>query len=99
MARRAQRPRPVVLVEGVLGVTIEPVPPSPTLTMQQRRVLAFAADGLDLYQIAAVMHLSWDTVRWHLKESHRRLGVHDRGAAIRRALELGLIAPSDKARS
>lgn len=71
------------------AAVIQPAPI--TLTRQQRRVLALAASGMDLYEIAAELWLSYETVRWHLKSCHRRLGVHTRNAAILRALELGLL--------
>lgn len=68
------------------------IQPAPiTLTRQQRRILALAAAGQGPHEIAAELWLSYETVRWHLKCCHRRLGVHTRNAAILRALELGLL--------
>lgn len=68
------------------------ISPSPiTLTSKQRIVLAHAASGKGAYEIAAELWLSVETVRWHFKCIYRRLDVHDRRAAIQRALELGLI--------
>lgn len=73
-----------------------PVGPAPAglpdpLTDRERAVLRLLATELDGPEIARHLGLSLNTVRTHTTSVYRKLGVHSRRAAVRRADELGLL--------
>jgi DNA-binding CsgD family transcriptional regulator len=61
------------------------------LTPRQREVLTLLADGASTTQIAATLGLAEETVRNHIRQLLRRLGVHTRLAAVAYARREGLI--------
>jgi DNA-binding CsgD family transcriptional regulator len=52
------------------------------VTLQERRVLVLVATGMSNAEIAAQLFLSVSTVRKHLEHAYRKLGVHNRMAAV-----------------
>jgi DNA-binding CsgD family transcriptional regulator len=85
-------------VLGVFGVitSVRPaaaaaLPLGVDLTPRQHEVLVLLAEGLSSEQIANRLELSVDTVRNHVREILRRLGVHSRIAAVATARRLGLL--------
>jgi DNA-binding CsgD family transcriptional regulator len=59
-------------------------PPSPVLEHlrpRERTILAFYAEGLSAEEIARMLFISPHTVRTHVKNAFRRLGVHSRTEA------------------
>ena len=61
--------------------------PVNNLTRRQRQVLELLSEGRTTREIAAALDLSTETVRTHLKQIYRQLGVHSREeatAAVRR---------------
>ena len=63
------------------------------LTAKEAEVLGHLADLLTTDEIAETMFVSVNTVRSHVRSILRKLGVSRRNEAIRRAWELGLLAP------
>ena len=61
------------------------------LTPRQREVLALLAEGASTGQIATTLGLAEETVRNHIRQLLRRLGVHTRLAAVAHARREGLI--------
>ena len=63
------------------------------LTPQEESCLALLASGFSNKEIAARLHISVGTVKFHLAQIYQKLGVQGRGrgAAVARARELGLI--------
>jgi LuxR family maltose regulon positive regulatory protein len=61
------------------------------LSARERDVLRLLATELDGPEIARHLGLSLNTVRTHTASVYRKLGVHGRRAAVRRAEELGLL--------
>jgi DNA-binding CsgD family transcriptional regulator len=53
-----------------------------SLTMTERRVLQLLATGRSNSDIAADLYVSVATVRKHLEHAYRKLGVHNRMAAV-----------------
>ncbi|MFD2792895.1 LuxR C-terminal-related transcriptional regulator [Promicromonospora vindobonensis] len=65
---------------------------------RQLVVLHRLADGLTSTEVAKASFVSHNTVKTQIREVYRRLGVHNRTAALRRARELGLLDPIVRAR-
>jgi PAS domain S-box-containing protein len=86
-------------VVGVFGVARprtaigEPSPEAtePSLTPRQSEVLALLAEGGSTSEIAATLGLAEETVRNHIRQLLRRLGVHSRLAAVAYARRHGLL--------
>jgi PAS domain S-box-containing protein len=68
------------------------VRPDPRLTPRQREILGLIASGLSTAEVARELTLSPETVRNHLRNAFRELGVHTRVEAIVAAQRLGLLA-------
>ena len=74
------------------GELIRPQPERPKLTPREREVLRHLADGLTHDEIGAVLYLSPETVRAHVKKATVRLGARNRMQAVATAVRDGLIA-------
>lgn len=61
------------------------------LSARQHEVLRLAAEGLSGPEIARHLVVQPATVKSHLEQIYRRLGVTDRAAAVAVALRTGLI--------
>jgi PAS domain S-box-containing protein len=74
----------VVGVFGLLGGAQleEPVAPHPQLTPRQTEVLRLLQQGRSTKQIALELHLSTETVRNHVRNLLRALGVNSRLEAV-----------------
>lgn len=60
------------------------------LTRREMEVLKLICTGSTNQQIADELFISRETVRWHLRSMYSKIGVKDRGSAIRYALDLGI---------
>ncbi|KRF05922.1 hypothetical protein ASG88_20755 [Nocardioides sp. Soil777] len=69
------------LLQRLMGARATPLLPG-TLTVQEQRVLLLVADGMSNAEIAARLFVSVCTVRKHLENAYRKLGVHNRMAAV-----------------
>jgi LuxR family maltose regulon positive regulatory protein len=80
------------------GPAVTPVrTPAPALvveelTERELEVLAHLANLLTTEEIASVMYISVNTIRTHVRNILRKLGVTRRNAAVRRARELELLS-------
>ena len=84
-------------LESPLEPTGKPAPDdraAPTLTARQLEILQ-RLDGWQDKQIASMLNLSPDGVRYHLKNIFRQLGVNSRLEATRRARALGILPGSN----
>lgn len=61
------------------------------LTEQELRVVRLIAEGLSNKQIADRLNIASETVKWHIKNSYRKLGVGNRVLLLHRAKERGLL--------
>jgi DNA-binding NarL/FixJ family response regulator len=84
---------------GVFHAPSRPVEPNgvseagragPQLSERERCILAAAARGLTTTAISSELFISEHTVKFHLTNVYRKLGVSNRAAAVRWALEHGL---------
>jgi LuxR family transcriptional regulator, maltose regulon positive regulatory protein len=72
------------------GARAAPVMLEP-LSGRELEVLQYASEMLDTTEIAAVLFISVNTVKSHLKSIYRKLAVTHRGEAVRRARELRIL--------
>jgi DNA-binding NarL/FixJ family response regulator len=67
------------------------VGPAPSLTHRQREVLQLIDRHLTNPEIAAALHVSENTIEFHVRRLLDKLGARGRMQAVRRASDLGLI--------
>lgn len=65
---------------------------SAPLTARETQVLWYLAQGCTYARIAERLGMSLHTVTTHIKSIYRKLDVHCAAAAVRRAIELQLLA-------
>ena len=63
----------------------------PTLSLRERQVLELVAEGMRNKEIAAALGISADTTGMHVKNIYTKLNVHDRTAAVAKAIRRGII--------
>jgi DNA-binding NarL/FixJ family response regulator len=63
------------------------------LTSKELGILRLLATRLSRREIGERLYVSLNTVKTHQRAVYRKLGVNNRSAAVRRALELGLLQP------
>jgi DNA-binding CsgD family transcriptional regulator len=87
---RAMTPREAI--EYALGTEeTAPTALSSLLSEREAEILVLVAEGLTNPQVAERLYLSPRTVGQHLRSIYRKLGVPSRAAAVREAVERGLI--------
>jgi NarL family two-component system response regulator LiaR len=77
-------PRPVI------GQPVGSESEGPALTERERTILASVAAGMTTAAISEQLWVSEHTVKFHLTNIYRKLGVPNRAGAVRYALENGL---------
>jgi len=65
--------------------------PVPRLTERERSILAAVASGLTTAAISRDLWISEHTIKFHLTNIYRKLGVANRAGAVRYALEHGIV--------
>ncbi|MEV8516073.1 LuxR C-terminal-related transcriptional regulator [Dactylosporangium sp. NPDC051484] len=103
LASGEQLRHPFIVLRLLAGATrAAPPPPNgapaahgpgerPELTQAESSVLGMLVGFLTVGEIAGELHLSPNTVKTHLAAVYRKLGVHRRRDAVRRARELDLL--------
>lgn len=61
------------------------------LTFNEEQILRLIAEGCVTYQIARTVGISENTVKFHVKNIHKKLGVSSRTQAVALALRNGWI--------
>lgn len=61
------------------------------LTDQEIACISMVSRGLSNQEIASALHISENTVRYHLKKLYRKIGVKSRAEAVSVAIDQGLI--------
>jgi DNA-binding CsgD family transcriptional regulator len=59
--------------------------------MREHQVLELVAEGMRNKEIAAALGISADTAGMHVKNLYAKLDVHDRTAAVAKAIRRGII--------
>ncbi len=68
------------------------------LTSRQREILGLIARGASNAEIAAMLWVTERTVKFHVSNVYRKLGVDNRTEATRRAFELGLAGVDERSK-
>jgi LuxR family maltose regulon positive regulatory protein len=76
----------------------EATPEREPLSDGERRVLGYLPSNLSAPEIGALLYVSLNTVKTHMRHIYEKLGVHSRTSAVERARDLGLLAPSSARR-
>lgn len=76
---------------------MEKADPPIRLTDREREILELIVEGKDNQEIASLLCLSGGTVRNYVSQIYERMGVRDRGQAVRYAFTHGLIPPEKEA--
>jgi DNA-binding NarL/FixJ family response regulator len=66
-------------------------PPLPVLTDRERSILSEVASGMTTSAISRDLWISEHTIKFHLTNIYRKLGVVNRAGAVRYALENGIV--------
>jgi DNA-binding CsgD family transcriptional regulator len=69
------------------------------LTLREADVLRLLAGGCSYGQIGERLGISAHTVRSHIKNAYRKLGVHTAAAAVMRAVQLRILVEEAYPRS
>jgi DNA-binding NarL/FixJ family response regulator len=75
----------------VLGLAPSEEPQGPVLTEREQTILAAVASGMTTAAISEQLWVSEHTVKFHLTNIYRKLGVPNRAGAVRYALENGIV--------
>ena len=67
-------------------------PSTPNLTLRELEVIDLMATGAKTDTIAEKLYITPRTVTTHASNIYRKLGVNNRAAAVRKAIEFGLIS-------
>jgi two-component system NarL family response regulator len=77
-------------------VAIEPSDPAPNpLTKREQEILTLIASGKSNQEIAEALYIAPGTVRVHVHTILQKLEVRDRTQAAIRAIQMGLVLPSE----
>lgn len=94
-----QSPAPDIEVEQAFERPAPAAPPSCDLTERELTMLDAISRGLSTKMISRELWISEKTVKFHLTNIYRKLGVHNRTGAMRYAYEHGLVAAAAPARA
>ena len=75
--------------ESLLAEVAEPETDSPFFSPREREVLTHVARGLRNKEIAGLLEITDEGVRYHLKSIYRKTGSNKRAEAVRRAQAIG----------
>lgn len=68
-----------------------PRQPPPSLTPKERSVLGWASEGKTVWEISKILSVSESTIKFHLQNMYKKLGVSNRAQAIAIASRMHLI--------
>ena len=66
-------------------------PDAPKITIREQEVLRFVAAGYSNSDIAGYMHISENTVKYHLSKINEKLGAANRAEAVLRGIQSGVL--------
>jgi DNA-binding NarL/FixJ family response regulator len=81
------------------GADDRPPPAVSSLTERELEILKLLARGLSNAELGAQLYLSEPTIKTHLSNIFRKLGVRDRVQAVISAYDAGLVEPATRTRT
>ena len=75
----------------LVGGIREAKKPNGGLSAREHEVLSLMGDGLTIKEISSRIYIAEPTVKFHARNIYAKLGVHNKGAAIRVAMRDGLL--------
>jgi DNA-binding NarL/FixJ family response regulator len=81
-----------LVLDAVRGRSARGARPGRELSPREIEVLALVSEGLSNQEIGERLFISAQTVKTHLEHAFRKLAVSDRAAAVRKAMQAGLIS-------
>lgn len=79
------------LKESNMGTSSGKTSSRPKLTYRELQILSYVVEGKSNHEISDIVHLSLDTIKTHLKNTYKKLGVSSRTQAVRMAVQESLI--------
>lgn len=70
---------------------LKPAPNTPKLTKRELEILNLVKDGMTNWKISEKLIISQNTVKFHLTNIMRKLGIRSRAHAIAKAMDMGII--------
>ncbi|WP_455428410.1 LuxR C-terminal-related transcriptional regulator [Dryocola sp. LX212] len=67
---------------------------SPLLSLREIEVLSWVSSGKTYAEVASILEISQRTVKFHVSNTMKKLGVHNARHAVRLCVEFGLLLPS-----
>lgn len=93
--QRAFSPRMKRALANLAPADATPLPPHLSLTARDCQLLNLLAQGMSNREIAATLHLAYQTVRNNLSQLYQHIAVTNRVEAVRWAYQHGLLPESD----
>ena len=87
----SQRPLEEQAADDPGHEAVDPAPPSGGLTRSQLAILRLVVEGRSNREIAGAVHLSENTVKFHVRELFRKLNARNRVEAAMAAVRRGLL--------
>ena len=79
------------IARKIIGTFTSNIPKTSPLTTREQEILTMLCDGMNYRSISEALFLSTHTVKTHIKNIYRKLHVHNRAAAVKKAIQDGLI--------
>ena len=88
----------IAAIKSLTGRALDPPlaghqSPAEPLSESELRVLRYLPTNLTAPEIASELYVSRNTVKTHMRNLYTKLGTHRRAEAVKRARDLGLLAP------
>ena len=81
------------LMKGLADLPRQRAEPAQSLTQREIELLRLVAEGMSNKAIAQTLSISENTVKYHVKNILRKLGVQNRTEAVTQAIRAGLLDP------
>jgi DNA-binding NarL/FixJ family response regulator len=81
------------LMKGLADLSPQRAEPAQSLTQREVELLRLVAEGMSNKAIAQTLSISEDTVKYHIRNILRKLGVQNRTEAVTQAIRAGLLDP------
>jgi DNA-binding NarL/FixJ family response regulator len=81
------------LMKGLADLSPQRAEPVESLTEREIELLRLVAEGMSNKAIAQTLSISENTIKYHIRNILRKLGVQNRTEAVTQAIRAGLLGP------